>query len=378
MAETKGKRKRIELLDVAKAITIFLVIVGHTTANTDTVMYRRVLYSFHMPLFFFLAGMSTRPQAIHGFEAWRDFLRKNMLALIAPYTIWALVYGPFSFASMPDIAYGSWESLTAAGTLTSLWYLTSFFVARVMVQLVMSTLDVSRLKDNPLPLAPCSIPFFLIGFALPHPQQGFPWCLDVSFVAAGFILLGISLRIFVLALAVQHQGVLLATFLGSVAGLAAGTVGRGDACELVLMCGAQYGNLLWFFLNVLFGTMAVLSLSMILIRSSHEGPLPYDLFHVSFIGMHTMGIFLLHKPFLQEVIMPYCTNLMPDNQLICAIVASVFSLISSMILCVIIEHYIPELLGQFPVYPTTIAEEVSKKHAEAKPLQGSEPPEQPK
>ena len=28
-------------------------------SNTDTIMYRRVLYSFHMPLFFFLAGMST-------------------------------------------------------------------------------------------------------------------------------------------------------------------------------------------------------------------------------------------------------------------------------------------------------------------------------
>ena len=58
MTLLKRKRVRIELLDVAKAITVFLVIVGHTTSNTDTIMYRRVLYAFHMPLFFFLAGMS--------------------------------------------------------------------------------------------------------------------------------------------------------------------------------------------------------------------------------------------------------------------------------------------------------------------------------
>lgn len=32
------KRARIELLDVTKTITIFLVIVGHTTSNTDTIM----------------------------------------------------------------------------------------------------------------------------------------------------------------------------------------------------------------------------------------------------------------------------------------------------------------------------------------------------
>ena len=66
----KRKRARIELIDIAKAITIFLVILGHTTANTDTVMYRRVLYSFHMPLFFFLAGMSTKPRIVSGLRSW--------------------------------------------------------------------------------------------------------------------------------------------------------------------------------------------------------------------------------------------------------------------------------------------------------------------
>lgn len=55
----KKKRARIELIDIAKALTIFLVILGHTTGNLDTPLYRRVLYSFHMPLFFFLAGIDT-------------------------------------------------------------------------------------------------------------------------------------------------------------------------------------------------------------------------------------------------------------------------------------------------------------------------------
>ena len=34
------KKVRIELIDIAKAITIFLVILGHTTGNRDTPMYR--------------------------------------------------------------------------------------------------------------------------------------------------------------------------------------------------------------------------------------------------------------------------------------------------------------------------------------------------
>lgn len=42
--------KRIEFIDVAKGITILLVIVGHTIPEG---LMRTLIYSFHMPLFFF-------------------------------------------------------------------------------------------------------------------------------------------------------------------------------------------------------------------------------------------------------------------------------------------------------------------------------------
>lgn len=37
------------------------------------------------------------------------------------------------------------------------------------------------------------------------------------------------------------------------------------------------------------------------------------------------------------------------------LVASVAALALSMALCVVIERFIPELLGQFPVFPTNVA-----------------------
>ena len=97
----KKKRVRIELIDIAKAITIILVILGHTTGNLETPMYRRLLYSFHMPLFFFLAGLSIRPKALKTFRDWKDFIKKNLLALIVPYLIFAFIYAPFSFDNVP-------------------------------------------------------------------------------------------------------------------------------------------------------------------------------------------------------------------------------------------------------------------------------------
>lgn len=69
MPKNTVKNRRIETIDIAKAITIFCVILGHTTGNLDTPMFRRVLYAFHMPLFFLLAGLSVKPRAVRGYRA---------------------------------------------------------------------------------------------------------------------------------------------------------------------------------------------------------------------------------------------------------------------------------------------------------------------
>ena len=53
------KSKRIEWIDIAKAISIILVIFGHAIKKTnwthlDFIVY--TIYSFHMALFFVLSG----------------------------------------------------------------------------------------------------------------------------------------------------------------------------------------------------------------------------------------------------------------------------------------------------------------------------------
>ena len=190
----KKKTGRIELIDIAKAITIILVILGHTTGNLETPMYRRLLYSFHMPLFFFLAGLSIRPKVLKTLPEWKDFFKKNLLALVVPYIIFAFIYAPFSFDNVPKFLYGSWQALGKAGTLTSLWYLTSFFVARVYCQLLVNLAGKINVRSMRRILGLLSVPMFAVGFLLPKIEGGYPWCLDVSFVSAGFILLGMALR----------------------------------------------------------------------------------------------------------------------------------------------------------------------------------------
>ena len=60
METVKSNKRRIEMIDIAKALAIVLVILGHTVGNFDMPAYRLIIYTFHMPLFFILAGMSMK------------------------------------------------------------------------------------------------------------------------------------------------------------------------------------------------------------------------------------------------------------------------------------------------------------------------------
>ena len=347
----KKKRVRIELIDIAKAITIILVILGHTTGNLETPMYRRFLYSFHMPLFFFLAGLSIRPKMLKTVQEWKDFIKKNLLALIVPYLIFAFIYAPFTFDNVPKFLYGSWQALGKAGTLTSLWYLTAFFIARIYCQILVDLVGRVSAENNKIVLGLLAVPMFAVGFLLPKVEGGYPWCLDISFVAAGFILLGIALRQRLLIFA-QEKGWILCAFTAAAAIiLSCGTILRGDALELSLMCGSDYGNLFWFMLNAVSGSALVIGISMLLFRVSREGAWTFSTAAITYIGQHTLGIFLLHKNFQLDLVIPWIHTWLAGPQLLVACIATCISFAAALLMCAVIEKYVPQLLGQFPRYP---------------------------
>ena len=341
---------RIELIDLVKAVTIFLVILGHTAANEATPLYRRVLYSFHMPLFFFLAGLSIRPEPIRGRDGWQTFLRKNILALVVPYLIWGLIYAPFSFDRFPKLFYASWASLVAMETLTSLWYLPTLFAARILVQAVVSycgASDPDRIRSL---CAYAAVPMFSVGFLCPRMETGYPWCMDVGFVAAGFILLGIALRHKILIFAQETGMKLGAAFVLACVLFYLGSAGRGDALELSLMCDGRYGNVFWFLANTVFGSMTVICFCMILARIAREGARPFSVSAVTCIGVHTMGIFLIHKNLVFQLVLPWIRSFLPGMEFFTAFLASGVALAASLWLCLLIERYVPQMLGQFPRY----------------------------
>lgn len=87
--------KRIVWIDTAKGLGIIMVILGHLYIDNLSV----AIYSFHIPLFFFLAGYTYNTN-----QPFTVFLRKKTNSLLIPYAVASLMICAFMF--FRDIAIG--------------------------------------------------------------------------------------------------------------------------------------------------------------------------------------------------------------------------------------------------------------------------------
>lgn len=218
------------------------------------------------------------------------------------------------------------------------------------MEIIITLLGCCRVKNIANWCGICAVVIFVLGVVIYHPENGWPWCADIAFVGAAFILLGIAFRTFFIIMGQQKTGWLVLALIISTIVFCLGTIFRGDTLELSLMCKAAYGNLIWFIMNSISGSMIVMSMSMLISRIARESAHPFNTGAVTYIGQHTMGIYLLHKPFLQQVVMPILLGICkePSMFLAMAIIGTCISLGVSIVFCMVIERFIPQLLGQFP------------------------------
>lgn len=350
-AKKSAARKRYDYLDITKAITIFLVIIGHTTGNLDTPHFRLVLYAFHMPLFFMVSGVVIRTHRSSGYGAahWLDFLRKNILALAVPYFVWAVLYSNFSFPNLLRLLYGSWERISETGTVTSLWFLPCLFVARILMELTLMSSKLFKKLDRHLYAAIIAVPAFAVGFLLPRLEHGYPWNANVSFTALGFMLVGYALKEWFAALHEKNIRVSVGLCALCTAAFCTLIAVQGDGLYLALMCKGDYGNV-WLFLAEGFsGSGMILFLSTVISKlwTGHESSKLRR--GTLWIGKNTIGIFLLHKPFLQEIAVKGAVKLgLPMPNVFVAIGCSIVTLAVCCLAIKVIDRYIPQLFGKFP------------------------------
>ena len=133
-------KQRIDWLDIAKGIAIILVIVGHTVANPSPL--RTIIFSFHMPLFFILAGYTFR------IKPWKEVLSSSLKRLLIPFLLLVLAWRiPQLLSNTPSLSgktildelgalvYASGTVVEPFGfdAIGMSWFLVALFVSRLIL-----------------------------------------------------------------------------------------------------------------------------------------------------------------------------------------------------------------------------------------------------
>lgn len=101
------KNNRIEWIDICKGIGILLVIIGHTGIGQTSTFTYNYIYSFHMPLFYFLSGLTFNNEKYNSLII---FLKRRFWTLILPFLMLNLIV--FNYIYFFKIQYIPSQSLS--------------------------------------------------------------------------------------------------------------------------------------------------------------------------------------------------------------------------------------------------------------------------
>jgi fucose 4-O-acetylase-like acetyltransferase len=199
--------KRIGYLDIARGIGILLVVLGHNDFEVISMFARQVIYSFHIPLFFFLSGYFI--DTSHPFF---DFFKKRFNGLLKPFlfTLFLIYFTSVSFEKMGfnTAITRIVKSLYGTGHYidwVQLWFLPHLFVVSLYAFLFITI--VSTLRNRWITwgvlLATLAIsllflhtfyPFTISLFGKEYELWGLPFSLDLVLLSGFFYILGNEVR----------------------------------------------------------------------------------------------------------------------------------------------------------------------------------------
>jgi fucose 4-O-acetylase-like acetyltransferase len=202
------KPDRIGYIDVARGIGILLVALAHADISLVSPYLHHLIYSFHMPLFFFLSGYFFTPQISFG-----RLLGKRFNTILKPYlvTILLIYIVSLSFTTIRfSTVFGRIvKSLYGTGYYidwVQLWFLPSLFVTSLFAYLFYRFVLVhinSRSVRWILMLAVLAVGVYFLDTFYPFPitllgkqyeLYGLPFNLDLVLVTVFFYLLGNEIR----------------------------------------------------------------------------------------------------------------------------------------------------------------------------------------
>lgn len=138
--------------DIMKGIAILLVVLGHSVPDQASVngiasyplyLMRTIIYSFHMPVFFFVSGYFMHIPLKEGFQ---KFVKDKSIRLMVPYFTIGLLYFPFKlalskFASQQIDPQNIWKIFIGINPDGELWFLYCLFFISILIGLLVKRVN---------------------------------------------------------------------------------------------------------------------------------------------------------------------------------------------------------------------------------------------
>nr|WP_297763578.1 acyltransferase family protein [uncultured Butyrivibrio sp.] len=162
-SSSRSSASYLKELDIAKAIGIILVVYGHfyiefTSKSAPEFAVARVIYLFHMPLFFALTGLTN---GIYGKRAASHF-KSDLKKLFVPYIIWSFIYLlaiilvrgviPGKMDKLPGILSERFLAFVTGRGIAPIWFLLALFLGRTVYDLIRRAISFDKRKNRVLVL----------------------------------------------------------------------------------------------------------------------------------------------------------------------------------------------------------------------------------
>ncbi|MDX9861170.1 MAG: hypothetical protein RBS99_09650 [Rhodospirillales bacterium] len=361
---TRGEPNRIPMIDLARFYGIVLVYYGHVVermmylGSSAAAHHYKFIYSFHMILFFVLAGFIAK-ERVHDLGL-GDFVRSRLASRVVPFFFFNLLLAMFSLGlprDFPPVPLASAGDYLAAAiqTLTTLpifniptWFLMCLITVEILHHAVFRFL---RASDRRILAA--AVLFYIAGYAFNREFQFFDpgrsltnyWFFNEAPVVYAFYLVGVVMR---------RRGFL--TWPVRPAILAAGALAAlGVVCltydlnqgpfrliEAVVILASGHGDPLWFPLTAVVGSV------MILLLARLSPPAAW----MTFMGRNALTLFCLNGVVYHHVNGPVAMWTKDSLGLSAAAVlgvgaaATAVSLILAVPVVMLFNRAVPQLIGR--------------------------------
>jgi fucose 4-O-acetylase-like acetyltransferase len=291
--------KRIEYIDIAKGIGILLVVMGHNDFGLVSPFFYKFIYSFHMPLFFFVSGMLFKSEI-----PFFTMLRRRYQTVLKPYIVITLLifFMTLSFTKVNfDVAASRLiKAFYANGHYidwVQLWFLPHLFALNIFAfgfyQLVKriripwtSWLFLVVIQIVGVITIGIFWPFSLNIFGREITLYGLPLSIDLILVSGFFFILGCEVNKTIPGELFAHP----ITFIGSIAAL----------LVMIIFLPQTIDFNTRFFQSLPINTLeAILGIIFILALSKQIEKIPRFSAVLRYIGQASLIILIFHVP-IQE------------------------------------------------------------------------------